>query len=167
MFCWVVYLHYPKYFQQCLSPEKSTSLLKLWAHFIITATSRTGNLANETKLKGALCTEIFLLCSWEPLQQFKSYRWSPKEEDADVSEGWWKYIRLGWLCNSKQKNAVALTVICLQYDTVLLSCFQRRTGMERSSTGDINTQSDRPDCVSLCVWHTLIDSHTHETKRLA
>lgn len=67
--------------------------------------------------------------------------------------------------DGKQKNAVALTLICLQYDTVLLSCFQRRTGMERSSTGDINTQSDRPDWVPLCVWHTLIDSHTHTSQR--
>lgn len=48
------------------------------------------------------------------------------------------------------KTAVVLTITWLEYVTVLLSwcfylCIQRRTGKERSSRGNIDTQSDRPD----------------------
>lgn len=34
MFCWVVYLNHPKFFQQCSNPEKSVILFKVTVHFI-------------------------------------------------------------------------------------------------------------------------------------
>lgn len=152
-----MYLHYPKCFKQCLNSEKSTSLLTVWAHFIPTATSRTGNWANETKLKGALYTEH--CCN-----NFSHRKKSPKEEDADVSEGWWKHIGLWW--QTKKCCCLDTDMFTVWHSVAFLFPEENRNGAKQHRRHQYSVWQTRLGS-SLCVTHSYWFTHTHKSKRLA